>query len=105
MTGESTEILSNYFTQAKIKTTCTQFARTTACQVLTIFSNSLHSKASYINHKENFLHHKELNLGCSVTIRNGAKSCICFVAYGSQVFQNCYISLFVNDCEMSGTKN
>jgi len=59
-----------------------------------------------MNHKENFLHHKDLNLlGCSVTIRNGAKSFIRFVVYGSQVFNNCYISLFVNDCEMSGTKN
>jgi len=65
----------------------------------------LHSEASYMNHKENFLHHKELNLGCSVTIRNGAKSCFCFLVYGSQVFNNRCISLFVNDGEMSGTKN
>jgi len=48
-----------------------------------------------MNHKEYFLHRKELNLGCSVTIRNDAKSCIRFVVYGSQVFENCYISLFV----------
>jgi len=43
MSGESTEILSNYFTQAshaKIKTNTTQFARTTACQVLTNCSNN-----------------------------------------------------------------
>ena len=58
-----------------------------------------------MNHKEKFLHHKGLNLGCSMTIRNGAKSCIRFVVNGCQVFKNCYISLFVNDCEMSGTKN
>ena len=39
MSGESTEILSNYSTQAKIKTNSTQLARTTACQVLTNRSN------------------------------------------------------------------
>jgi len=39
MSGESTEIL-NYFTQAKIKTNGTQFARTSACQVLTKYSNN-----------------------------------------------------------------
>ena len=37
-----------------------------------------------MNHKEKFLHHKELNLGCSVTIRIGANSFIRFVVYGSQ---------------------
>jgi len=58
-----------------------------------------------MNYKESFLHCKELNPGCSMTIRNGAKSFICFVVCGSQVFENCYISLFVNDCEMSGMKN
>jgi len=56
-----------------------------------------------MNHKEKFLHHKELNLGCSVTIRIGANSFIRFVVYGSQVFKNCYIFLFGNGCEMSGT--
>jgi len=40
MSGESTEILPNYFTQAKIKTNSTQLARTTACQILTNCSNS-----------------------------------------------------------------
>jgi len=40
MSSESTEILSNYFTHAKIKTNSTQFARTTACQILTNFSNN-----------------------------------------------------------------
>jgi len=40
MSGESTEILSNYFTHAKIKTNSTQFAPTTACQVLTNCSDS-----------------------------------------------------------------
>ena len=52
MSGESTEILSNYFTQAKIKTNTTNLARTTACQVL---KKRLHSKASHMNHKENLL--------------------------------------------------
>jgi len=40
MSGESTEILSHYFTQAKIIANSTQFAQTTACQVLTNCSNN-----------------------------------------------------------------
>jgi len=32
VTGESTEILSNYTSQAKIKSNSSQFAWTTACQ-------------------------------------------------------------------------
>ena len=40
MSSESTEILSNYFTHAKIETNSTQFARKTACQILTNFSNN-----------------------------------------------------------------
>jgi len=39
MTSESTEILSNYTSQPKIKSNSSQFAWTTACQVLTNCSN------------------------------------------------------------------
>jgi len=40
MSSESTEVLSYYTTQDKIKTNSTQFARTAACQVLTNCSNN-----------------------------------------------------------------
>jgi len=41
MTGESTEILSNYTSQAKLISNSSQYAWTTACQVLTNCSNNL----------------------------------------------------------------
>ena len=59
----------------------------------------LHSKASaslaFQSHRK-VLNHKELSLGCSVTVINGAKIYIRFVVYGSQVIKKCYSSLFVN---------
>jgi len=67
--------------------------RTTACQVLTNCSNDFTqqiAKASHLNHKEKFLHHKGLNMCCGVTITKGVKIGIRFMVYGShsQVIKN-----------------
>jgi len=56
-------------------------------------------QASHLNHKEKFLHHKELDLCCGVTITKGAKICIRFVVYGahSQVIK--MLQVLVRDLE------
>jgi len=76
MSGESTQILSNYTTQTKIKTNSTPFARTTDRQVLTICSNkfiqqSLCHPRIWITKKKFYITKSLIwAVGCSVTITN-----------------------------------
>jgi len=95
--GESTEILSSYTSQAQIKSIALSSHEQLPAKSWRIVRTILHSKASHlIESQRKILHHKELNLGCSVTITNGPNIYICFVVYGSQVIKTCYSSFFVN---------